>query len=247
MLSDPKDHTRETEEVVAEPNQHADDVVTIKQDRTIILSLSILAAGLVIAAVVFFRPDLEAAFTQYNAARLANTIHEVPLTEQDRSIGPSSAPVTIVEFSDFSCPFCRSAQPVLDALMDEFGDQVRLVYKDYISVGGQRAAEAAWCADEQGAFWAFHDALFGPDGDLTHDGYITLAGMLGLDVNRFAQCIDLRKYQDRVAAQTAEGAALGVHATPTWFINGKKVTGALEIDAFRAMLIKEGAVAPTQK
>lgn len=223
-----------------------EQVIAEKQDRTIILSLSILAAGLIIAAVIFFRPDLEAAFTQYNATRLANTIYDVPITDQDRTSGPASAPVTVVEYSDFTCPYCRSAQPILAALMEEYGDQLRIVYKDYISVGGQRSAEAAWCAEEQDKFWLYHDGLFSKEITLSHEGYIGLARSLGLDVEQFTQCIDVRKYQGRVEDQTREGAELGVHATPTWFINGKRITGVIDQEAFRAMLIKAGAVAPAR-
>jgi protein-disulfide isomerase len=161
--------------------------------------------------------------------------------------GPADAPVTIVEFSDFHCPYCRQVQPVLDQVRRKYGNRVKLVFRDYpidvLHPQARAVAEAARCATEQGRFWEFHDLVFKGSPDATAallDGY---AKSLGLDTAAFASCRTSGKYKAAVTSSTDEGAELGITGTPTFFINGRMVVGALPLDAFSKVIDEELAIA----
>jgi len=154
--------------------------------------------------------------------------------------GALNAPVTMVEFSDFQCPYCRQfateTLPLIEQKYIRTG-LVRLIYRDFAVQGpeSQWAAEAAYCAQEQGAFWPYHDLLFarqyGPNqGTFSKDNLKGFAAELGLDVRLFAQCLDSGRYAAMVQAATQEGRSLGLQGTPTFFINGRKVEGALPFE-----------------
>lgn len=154
--------------------------------------------------------------------------------------GSLSAPVTMVEFSDFQCPFCRQfateTLPLVEQKYIRTG-LVRLIYRDFAVQGpeSQWAAEAAYCAQEQGAYWAYHDLLFsrqqGPNtGAFNPENLKLFAAELGLDTRLFAQCLDSGRYAAMVQAATQEGRSLGLQGTPTFFVNGRKVEGALPFE-----------------
>lgn len=155
----------------------------------------------------------------------------------DPFLGPVDAPVTIVEFSDFNCPYCqRWHQEVSQELMETFPGQIRFVYKDFPVVGGGRtgflAAQAAHCAGEQIDYWEYHDAMFSGEYALESDGVDQAAVDLGLDLDSFKECMVEARYADEVREDFEYGAGLGVSSTPTFFVNGIPVVGAQPLLSF---------------
>jgi Na+/H+ antiporter NhaA len=157
--------------------------------------------------------------------------------ERDHVRGPEEAPVTIVEYADFECPFCGQAEPVIRELLADFGD-VRYVWRHLplndVHPRAQLAAEAAEAAAEQGAFWAMHDLLFDHQEALRPSDLVGYAGQLGLDTERFAE--DLRKHAGAArVAEDVDGADLStVSGTPTFFVNGRRHHGAYDIGTLSA-------------
>ena len=156
--------------------------------------------------------------------------------------GPEGAPVTIVEFSDFQCPYCRSVQPTLKRLAEVYGDKVRLVYKHLpltdIHPRAMPAALAAFCAGEQEAFWQYHDVLFASD-DLSPEWLGKTAARLGLNLPRFESCLGSEKARAAILADAQEARRLGINGTPTFVINGKPVGGAVGFDDFKGIIDRE--------
>jgi protein-disulfide isomerase len=154
--------------------------------------------------------------------------------------GHENAPVTLVEFSDFQCPYCARAQPTLLKVMEAYPDQVKLVYKDFplpqLHPQAPKVAEAARCAGEQDSYWAYHDALFEDAKDLTPDNLKRYAADLKLDTAAFDACLDSGKYAAAVQKDMAQGAQLGVNSTPSFFINGRFLSGAQPFSAFQALI-----------
>ncbi|NMC46242.1 MAG: DsbA family protein [Chloroflexi bacterium] len=146
------------------------------------------------------------------------------------AMGPQDAPITIIVFSDFQCPYCASADQLIKELMQEYPDQIRFVHRDFpleeIHPDAFNAALAARCAGEQGKYWEMHDALFSNQGDLSIVAINGLVEMLGLDQAQFNNCFALRKYENRILVDVQTGEEYGVHATPTLFVNGYQVNGA---------------------
>ncbi len=166
----------------------------------------------------------------------------VPVTERDPAQGSRLASVQLVVFSDFQCPYCRRAMPVLKRLVAKYGDQARLVWKDFplpTHPMAALAAEAAQCAHDQGKFWDYHDRLFGEAQNLEPTRLRTLAAEVGVDMAVFNQCMESRQHRDRVATSLREGRRLGVEATPTVFINGRIVTGLATFDTYERLLVDE--------
>lgn len=143
----------------------------------------------------------------------------------DPSIGNVNAPVTIVAFEDFECPFCLEAQPFLKELLVKYGNDVRFIYKDFplttIHPGAQGAAEAAQCAHEQRKFWEFHDVLFANQDRFAEAYYRTVALDMGLSITDFNECMATGKTKKGIAEDLKLGADLGVVGTPTFFVNGE--------------------------
>ena len=145
------------------------------------------------------------------------------------SKGPRDAPVTIVEYSDFQCPFCQQMRGTLGQVMEAYGDLVRMEYRQFplvsIHPGAQIAAEASLCANEQGRFWELHDAMFQDQNALSADPLKARARTLGLDGAKFDECLDSNKYAKQVASDLEEGRKHGVAGTPALFINGRFLGG----------------------
>jgi len=156
----------------------------------------------------------------------------------DPALGPDNAPVTIVEFSEFPCPFCRQAAETLKRVREKYGDRVLLVHKDFVAVYGRAegAAMAARCAGAQGQYWAYRDALYTGQSGLAPDQLKELAGRLGLDQAAFDSCYDSARYRDRIEANVAEGLRLGVSGTPTFMIADKRYVGNLPFESFCAAI-----------
>lgn len=150
------------------------------------------------------------------------------------SLGPANAPVQIMFFADFSCPFCKEAVPIVHSLADRYKEDVRITFRDYPALqnGSVDMALAAHCAGEQNRFWQMHDAIYENQSNLTtlQAGDLNLAlkdVAKGVNVNpeRFNDCLDSRKYLYRLNDDFADAEFLGVEGTPTWFVNRYKITG----------------------
>jgi protein-disulfide isomerase len=150
-------------------------------------------------------------------------------------VGATVAPVTIVEFSDFHCPFCQRAEDTIGQILSRYGDRVRLIWRDYpidnLHPQSRQAHEAARCASDQGKFWPYHKALFaGPP--KPPDQLPAVAQETGLDMASFKACVASGKHQAEVQKDVEEGKRLDVTGTPTFFINGRVLAGAQPLEAF---------------
>jgi protein-disulfide isomerase len=164
-------------------------------------------------------------------------------TEGAPQRGPSDAPVTLVEFSDFHCPFCKQTQRTLTLLFERFPDKLRLVYRNFpldsAHPEARRAAEAARCAHDQGKFWEYHDLLFTNAPKAGPQELRRYAERVGLDVARFDKCVGDRVHRVTVQRDVDDGFRLGIAATPTFFINGRPLSGAQPMDAFIRVIEEE--------
>ena len=159
-----------------------------------------------------------------------------------RQRGPADAPVTIVEFSDFQCPFCRRVQPILSELREEYQDRIRWVFKDLpltdIHPEAVRAAQAARCAGEQDKFWEYRAKLF--EQDLFTDAtYTEVAEATKVDPEPLMECLNSGKYQRPVAIEALEARNLGIEGTPAILVNGILLTGARDIANYRNIIEQE--------
>ena len=169
--------------------------------------------------------------------------YDIP-TEGFYSIGPEDAPITIVEFSDYQCPYCeRWHTQVYNQLLAAYPGKIRFVYRNLpltqIHPQAMPAAEAAMCAGEQNAYWQFHDRLFSNQDLLGEDFYVQIATDLGLNVAAFNNCRETHKYQDEIQADMDFAVGLGVQSTPTFFINGLAMVGAQPLTTFTQLIEKE--------
>jgi protein-disulfide isomerase len=158
------------------------------------------------------------------------------------SKGAAAAKVTIVEFSDFQCPFCSKAEPSVDEVMKTYSDKVKVVFRHFpldFHDKAFKAAEAAACAEDQGKFWEFHKTLFANQGALAIEDLKTHAKTLGLDTAKFNECLDGGKMKTKVDADMAAAKAVGVNGTPAFFINGVMLSGAQPFEKFKEVIDAE--------
>jgi protein-disulfide isomerase len=156
--------------------------------------------------------------------------------------GPADAPVTIVEFSDFQCPYCIQAVPELEALLKVYPTQVKLIFKQFpleIHSDAYRAATAALAAQRQGKFWEMHYALFGHHQDLSMAAIVNLAKDLKLDEARLRADMDSKEIREIVGKDLQDGNNAGVEGTPTIFINGQRYNGRIELPNLRPLIEAE--------
>ena len=169
--------------------------------------------------------------------------YQVDVAKDDPVLGDAGAAVTLVEFSDFQCPFCARVMPTLKRLHEAYGGRVRIVWKDFplTSIHPQAfgASVAGQCAREQGKFWEYHDRLFANQQALEPQSLKTYAAASGLDAARFNACLDAAKYGERVQEQVGAGTQLGVSSTPSVFVNGRMVNGAQPYEVFTAIIDEE--------
>jgi protein-disulfide isomerase len=157
--------------------------------------------------------------------------------------GSAEAPVTLVEFSDFHCPFCKRVQATLTQLLERYPGKVKLVYRDFpidsLHPEARRAAEAARCAQDQGKFWEYHDLLFTQAPKAAPEDLQRYAEQSGLDVAAFERCLSDNVHRAAVQRDIDEGTRLGVTGTPAFFINGRPLSGAQPLEAFVRVMEEE--------
>ena len=240
--------------------------IVVKSSATLIIGLGMLVVGIAIgylirpaiAGIVDSGPGAQAAPTtvagdatsvgpiaaleETQAARQALALMEAVTGQTRHFRGDPSAPVTLIEFSDFQCPFCgRFSTETLPQLMEDYvaGGEVRVGFQHFAFLGQEsfRAAEAAECAAEQDAFWEYHDWLFANQagenqGAFADDKLEQFAAALSLNTTDFNACLESGRYTSLVAAETQAAQQLGVRSTPTFLLNGQPVVGAQPFEVF---------------
>lgn len=167
--------------------------------------------------------------------------YDVAVADNDPVQGSADAPITIIEFADFQCPFCqRHFLETYPQLTAEYGDQIRFVYKDFpltsIHPEAFPSALAAACAQDQGKFWEYHDLLYGGSLELGRAAYLAYAEQLSFDVTAFTTCMDDQLFSDQINEDAALAREIGVSATPTFFINGIALSGAQPYSVFAEII-----------
>ena len=163
--------------------------------------------------------------------------------EDTRAKGPRDAPVVIVEFAEFQCPWCGQSAETLKRLEEKYGDKIRVVFRDFVVAGfheyAPKAAEASSCANEQGRFWEMYVLLFGNQTNLKVDALKRYATDINLNANQFSQCLDSGRYAKKWQQDTEEGKRYGVTGTPTFFVNGRMIVGAARFDVLSQVVDEE--------
>lgn len=165
---------------------------------------------------------------------------DIKVASSDHVRGKKNAPITIVEFSDFQCPFCQRFHTTMKQVMANYPDKVRWVYKHFplesIHPLGRKAAQASECASEQGKFWEYADKVYENQATMSDQAFADWAEDLGLDSDKFSSCLSSAKYNSRVSADLSQGQAAGVRGTPGSFINGQSIPGAVPYEQVEAMI-----------
>ncbi len=172
----------------------------------------------------------------------------VPI-DNSPTLGPDTAPVTLVEFGEYQCPFCkRFHDQVLPALLKQYDGKLRFVFRSYpvraIHVYAESAAEAARCARDQQKFWEYQDLLFQDTQRLARTDLLAYAGQVRLDMKQFQDCLESGRHAPDVERDYQAGVTLGVSGTPTFFINGRLLTGAQPLAVFTAVIDAERSATP---
>jgi hypothetical protein len=212
---------------------------------TIVTIVILVFVGLFVARVVYFTSlirsgDIDLSdFSSTGSLTTSLKLAGLPIPDgsfdvvssDDPSLGASDAPVTIVEFADFGCPYSREASLVMRALAREHPDTVRYIYRDFpiteIHPLAMAAAQAGECAQEQGAFWAYHDKLYQNQNDLSVERLGQFAREVGMNESRFVNCLNSGRFEAEVQQDYEDGLQAGVRGTPTFFINGHRVSGSI--------------------
>ncbi len=216
-----------------------------------ILIAAVLIAGSVIYAVGVFNSGSRSAQQANPNSGLAAVSQSLKkeISGRDAVLGDPKAPVTLIEYGDYQCPFCgkffRESEPFIRENYIK-SKKLKMVWRNFAFLGPEStaAATAAECAKDQGKFWAYHDAILEAElkdgaennGNLNRDTFLQLARDIGLDNNSFASCYDSGKYAGQVKKDTEDGQALGVDSTPTIFVNGQEIKGALPYSEFQVII-----------
>jgi protein-disulfide isomerase len=234
-----------------------EDTVTFKRSHFYaVLTVLAFSVGVLLGYVVWgFTPDGGRVLTPQSAAQPSGPIAEAPVTEEPQfvryeipsegfpSIGPANAPITIVEFSDYQCPYCRRwHEQVYEPLLAAYPGKIKMVYRHLpltsIHPDAFAAAEAAMCAGDQDAYWPYHEKLFSSEA-LGMQTYVQYAQDLSLDVDAFQTCMTENKFKDAIEADSDFAVNLGIRSTPTFFINGLAIVGAQPLEVFKQVIDKE--------
>jgi protein-disulfide isomerase len=244
----------------------SDDTITFRRAHLYSVLLPLAFVGGLLFGYIFWGRDNASASTQPSAA-VAAAAAAVPeanpgeavsqaaeptpefrrydIPEDDDPVwGSDQAAITIIEFSDYECPYCRKWHvEVWPSLQAEYGDQIRLVFRDFpltsIHSNAVSAAAAANCAGEQEMYWEYSDKLFGMRLSLGKSAYQAYAEELNLDMEAFNACLDSDRYVEEVMADFEYAANLGIRSTPTFFVNGIPVVGAQPFEVFKNLIDKE--------
>ena len=181
-----------------------------------------------------------------DAAAPAPTGTVPSVTKDDHVKGDASAPVTMIEYSDFQCPYCGAFEPTVAQVLKQYGNKIRFVYRHFplsFHPNAEPAALASECASEQGKFWQFHDALFANQDKESDSYYTQLATDNKLNMKQFADCVSSKKYEAKITAEAAAGGAAGINGTPGTFLIGKDgtatpITGAVPVETLTAAIDK---------
>ncbi len=228
------------------------------KQRNISVPTAIIVAGLLIALSIFGSNYFSKTKTNESASikTAGNTAgNDSPTSDQgldssptvqidvlknDRVRGNFDAPVTIVEWSDFQCPYCSRFHETMKQVMTNYPDQVRWVYKhfplDSIHPYAKKAAEASECAADQGKFWEYADELFKNQSSINQEYFSKAAEEIGINTNQFNQCLNSGKYKTKVEADYQQGIKSGVRGTPGNFINGRSVPGAVPYEQIKSVI-----------
>ena len=228
----------------------ADETVTFKRSHFYaIMVVFSFAVGILVGYVAWGRnavPQQVAAAPAETANPDADptyTRYDIP-TEGFPSLGPEDAPITLVEFSDYQCPYCkRWHDEVYQQLLAAYPGQIRFVYRQFpltsIHPDAMSAAIASMCAEDQDSFWQFHDKLFSDEYGLGRDAFTKYAADLGLNTSAFETCLNSGKFDDFIQQDMNFSLNLGIRSTPTFFVNGLAVVGAQPLDVFKKVIDKE--------
>lgn len=166
-----------------------------------------------------------------------------PVGERDHTQGREDAPLTLVQYGDYECPYTRKSLPIVHSLQQQLGARLRVVYRNFplteIHPHALRAAEAAEAASVQGQFWPLHDYLFAHQQELEDGQLVDHARAVGLDTEQFAHDLAAHAHLDRIQADMESGIASGVQGTPTFFVNGARREGSYDLETLLAALTAE--------
>jgi len=210
-------------------------IIGIKPSFLILLTLFLFAAGLG-TGYLLWNQNLMTPVKGSLASNLARI-----LPDDDPSLGLNDAPITIVAFSDYECPYCRKwYKEVWPALQAAYPDQIRLVYRDFplgqMHPNAVQASLAANCALEQDRFWEYHDLLLGSDASLSVETLQDYAGQASLDTTAFVACMSNESMLEEIRADFEDGVNLGITGTPTFFIGGYRLVGAQPVESFQQVI-----------
>jgi protein-disulfide isomerase len=174
----------------------------------------------------------------------------VPVRADDHILGPEHAPVTLIEYGDFECPYCGQAHLALKELLAELGTQIRFVFRHFpltqIHPNAETAALAAEAAGEQGRFWEMHDTLYENQTALEDEDLLQYARDVGLDLVKFDESVGTERHLDRIRLDFMSGARSGVNGTPTFFINGERHNGSYEYPVLSRAIREAAGVRPAR-
>jgi protein-disulfide isomerase len=183
---------------------------------------------------VFFQRENISEFSD-SAEAEAGEDDNIAAVKDDPFLGPPDASVVVVEFSDYLCPGCRKAHDISKTIKEKYGDQICGVFKDFPlkqHKGSDKMAEAAHCADDQGKFWQYQDLMFSSEGPVDLQQLEKYAEDLDLGTDKFRHCMETQKHRRKVAKNIKNGKEAGVSVTPTFIINGQKISGTLTVERF---------------
>ncbi len=231
------------------------------RETALLLPLSILIAGILVAGAIIYAVGKQAQPTQPSVAQIAPaaaqpTAADKPaagnaptIGDRDVILGDPKAKVTVFEFGDYQCPWCARFFEQIDSRIREDyvkTGKAKIVFHNLAFLGPESlaSAQATECAKDQGKFWSFHDALYTAEakdakennGNLNRDLFVSLANTLKMDTAAFANCVDSKKYEAKIQGDNQEAGKFGVNSTPTTFVNGQLVRGAGAYDDFKAAI-----------